>query len=147
MQRRQAAIAKGALKTSENKLRLDLFDKRYAMFLAGKGLITDEYLVGVDTEFTSKYTRFRDLVNATSGASWLLDDKVETFLKTMTVEAAERYDSYVERIRQNRATWGDMGWDTGELEAGRKRMTDQQQTLVDLFRPFMRIRHRSGLED
>jgi hypothetical protein len=147
MQRRQVAIAKGALRTAENKLRLDLFDKRYAMFLAGKALIADEFLMGMDTVDTSKYTRFRDLVNATSGASWLLDDKVEKFLKTVAHEAAERYDSYVERIRQNRATWDDMGWSSSELQAGSTRIAKQQETLVELFRPFMRIRHKAALDE
>ncbi len=143
MQNRQVDIARGALRTSENKLRLDLFDKRYAMFLAGRSLISDQHMLGVDTENTSSFTRMQALIEATVGASWLLDDQVEKFLKQVADGAVERYRDYQDRLRRNQPTWRELGWDSGEVEDRNERIKKDQAKLVSLFRPFMRIRHKS----
>lgn len=142
MQRRQVAIAVGSLKTANNKLRFELFERRLDIFEAGLGLLTDQYLDDEDPNPEGDYSRLAVLVKRTTGAGWLTDNETQTFLVQLARSANVRYQGHSLMKERTRKAWHEKGWHvTEEVQADRDRQGREQQRLIDLFHKFLQIDH------
>ena len=135
IQWRQMQIARGALRTADNKLRFDLFDKRLDIFEAGIALLTDKYLSDDDPNPEGDFTRLLALVDRTTGAGWLIDSEAQTFLTQLVNEAHARYKDLMYRQERIKKAWEEKGRDTvvDEVQADWDRQKRQQAQLIDLF--------------
>lgn len=72
-------------KTARNKLKLDLFEKRFKVYDAGMEIIRE--VVKPSEGYGNRLT---ELTNAVSGARWLLSTEVDEHLKELLVRAWKR---------------------------------------------------------
>ncbi len=75
IQWRQMQISKGILNTANDKLRLDLFDKRLAIFDA-----TTKLIMHVHSCEVLRQEHVVEWITATRGAKWLFDQQVQDFV-------------------------------------------------------------------
>lgn len=143
IQWRQSQIAKGALQTAEKKLRLDLYDKRFAIFEAATDLIADRYIKSADDSVDGDYNRLIALIARVSYADWLLDPQIDRFLSVVVAEAHGRYKNREAQLQRLQQAWNQRGGYhvTEEMAAERAHKDEQLQELVGLFARYMTIQH------
>jgi len=142
IQWRQMQIAKGALRTADNKLRLDLYERRFVIVTAALDLIADRYIDSKDDSVDGDYKRMHEALVKIGFASWLFDMKVDLFISMMAAEANERFRSLDERLERERQAYKEKGYHlTDEVIANRARVEQQSRQLVKLVEPYMAINH------
>ena len=140
IQTRQAATAERGAKTAANKLRLDLFEKRSAIFGAADDLIRDTCLLSSDEKTglrnrVSARKRHAELERLMNGANWLFDDAIAQFLDDCSRDAWKRINAHFSASRDD---WSDEQWEE-HLSADRERVKAQTEALESRFKPFMHI--------
>jgi hypothetical protein len=141
IQLRQWGTAKAAAETARNKLKLDLFDKRWAIYEAGLGLINDSFLSDVEHDYTMRdWDKLKELQKQLNGANWLLDEQVSAFLMKIGFEAELRHRKMIKRggqppVEQSRDEW------VQSMQERTTRVLADSQQLNKLFGPFLAMRH------
>jgi hypothetical protein len=142
VQYRQMQIAKGALKTADNKLRLDLYERRFAIVDAAMALMTDRYRRDNDDSVDGDYNRFHELLAKIGFASWLFDQKVDMFVSMIAGEANERYDDHPAFMARQRKLYEEKGFHLSEeVIANRQHAEQMARKLEEMVRPYMTIHH------
>lgn len=80
-------ISSQQLRTTRNKLKLDLFEKRFGVYEAGTEIIRE-----IITPSTGYGKRLTELTNAVSGARWLLNAAIIKHLDELLTRAWERVE-------------------------------------------------------
>jgi hypothetical protein len=142
IQWRQMQIAKGALRTADNKLRLDLYERRFVIVNAAMDLIADRFIDSKDDSLDGDYKRLHEAMVKIGFASWLFDMKVDLFVSMMAAEANERYRTLDQRLEEQRKDMKVNGYRITEaIAADRKRVEEQSRQLVKMVEPYMAINH------
>ncbi len=134
IQRQQVAIAKGALKTADNKLRLDLFDKRLAIFDAATKL-----LIHVHTHEVLSVDKVMEFLNATRGTKWLFNQAAQDFVDEMyrRVQIVHQLDG-LQRPNESAENYTKRLMQLKDAREDFLKMAGGADAIVD---PFMSINH------
>jgi hypothetical protein len=138
---RQWRTAEAAKETARNKLKLDLFEKRWAIYEAASSLISDSFLSDDSFDYSPHdWMKLREQQQKLNGANWLLDEKVNAYLMKIGMDAEHRHRMIVRR--QSEATPStaaevmQRNW-----QDNMKRVREELGQLNELFAPFMTIQH------
>jgi hypothetical protein len=118
---------------AQRKLRFDLFDKRFAVFDAtrnfiGRALFLDKVEIEDDNAF----------LIATSGASFLFNDELGSYLKEVQRRAAEV--QFVRSEREDAETEEESASARAKFVAERKWLREQAAVLEEKFKPFLELK-------
>ncbi len=133
MQRRQVAIANGALATATNKLNLDLFERRIIVYQEARAMVLR---VAKDVEVHRE--DFEKYDEAVQGARWLFDAKVSHELGILRERALMMSGLAPTYSKMDKPAPADFSGRVAELQA-MYHDVDELLTLDALFDPFMRI--------
>jgi hypothetical protein len=128
-----AYIAWQQWRTAEKKRNQDLFDKRFAVFVAARDFLGDIQLHGKPSR-----KAIRAYVIGTSGAQFLFNDDVHLYLKEI-IERALRLDYFegrAEHLRDGDKRRGDA------IDAAQEQsswLLDQVEILEEKFKPFLLV--------
>lgn len=131
--RRQAETAALAMRTARNKLRLDLFEKRLAVYEVTNSFISNVrgFTNGTDSDVML-------LMRSTKSAIWLFDERTANHITKKILNDA----LILEDVADNLALDPDEG-EKRELLAKRrevrKRLVEHQEVLHDLMIPYLRF--------
>lgn len=131
--RRQAETAALSMRTARNKLRLDLFEKRLAVYEAANSFISNVrgYKNGTDGDAMV-------LMQSTKSAVWLFDERTANHITKKIVNDAWALEDVADKLIL----------DPGEAEKREllamrsrlfKRFVEHQQVLHDLMIPYLRF--------
>lgn len=128
-------IAYRQWRTAQKKLKLDLFDKRFAVYDAARS-----FILSVMTSGKAQPEEMYKFVAGTRGARWLLNDEIATY--------------FDEQIRRNAVHLQELDADLQDLPVGDERtrnvkrqreikewLIDQFKTLDEKFSPFLKLGH------
>ena len=128
-------IAYRQWRTTQNKLKFDLFEKRFAVFDAARTFISS-----VMTSGKAKEDEMYKFLSGTREARWLLNNDIATYFdeqiwkKAVELQALESVLQDVQR-RDDRTTNVQR---QGEIKTW---LIDQYKVLDEKFSPFLKLRH------
>lgn len=117
------------------RLRHELFDRRYSVLTAARRLIAQAMREG-----TVKTEEVFEFLRGTIDASFVLDDRVESYLGVIRVKALRL--GYLNSVMKNlespdrpaaiQEEYEILGW-----------FSEQEAVLIEMFRPFLQLERRS----
>lgn len=131
--KQQAATAVAAAKTARNKLRLDLFDRRWAIYQTAKGVI--DTMAHQDDDPDSAALKYLSNIRA---ARWLFDDDVNEYLRI------ELWD-LLHEFRVVRSEIVDAHDQTAKKQALQKqhelisKLYKQDERINKVFEPYLKL--------
>lgn len=128
-----ALIAWRQWQTARNKLRLDLFDRRFAVYDAARS-----FLGSIATSGKVKEDALTKYLLGTREARWLLNKDIEEFLRAIYVDAVHHQATDEEL---NSANPGDREKLARIKAAQRKALLAKMDGLDDKFSEFLSLRH------
>lgn len=130
------SIAYRQWRTAQNKLKLDLFEKRYVIYDASRGLL--------ESVMTSGFVQINEIYPALAKmreAKWLLDDEVDKYLNKdiyVNMLKIQSLDVQLEDLPVGEARSAAVDARTALLEW----LTEQYEHVLDeKFAPFLVLRH------
>jgi hypothetical protein len=130
-----AFVALRQWSTARNKLKLDLFDRRFAVYQAARTLIGH-----IGTSGGVSEEAIIGFVTATREAKWLLNDDLDKYLNKTMYNMANLHQATISELNVSAA-----GEERVRLSARkatqRKLLLDQMEVLDDKFRPFLQLGH------
>jgi hypothetical protein len=121
-------IAHRQMTTAKNKLKLDLFDKRIAVYTAALDLLST--IVSLDH---ISEERFDEIIATLNGALWLLNRDADTYLKSLRLEVREQASK-----NRSARTADEKKLVIRVNKEFRERHT---QRLKEIFEPFLQLAH------
>ncbi|WP_422134987.1 hypothetical protein [Endozoicomonas sp. ALD040] len=129
-----ALIAYWQWKTAQNKLKLDLFDKRLAVYEGVTSFIAHVFQTGKVTD-----DEVRAYMQATRNAKWLFSEEVASYLNSIYEKAI---DIQAYRAQLEGVPVGDRRTELVNKESSAKKWLVAQFSVVDEhFRNYMEINH------
>jgi hypothetical protein len=117
---------------AQAKLRIDLFDKRFAIFDAARNFLGRALFLGkVEIEDDNAF------LIATSGASFLLNDELGNYLKEVQTRAAEV--RFVQSELEDAKTEDERTAAQTKFVAERRWLREQATVLEAKFKPFLEL--------
>jgi hypothetical protein len=129
-------IAYRQWRVAQNKLKLDLFDRRFNVFTAATKLIRCVTTTGGITD-----AELQEFVSGIAGAKWLLSSEVDTYLSKQLYDKAidlQCLQSEIKAIPRGESRAADNLAKQAELK---KFIIKQRNVLEEKFSPFMQIQH------
>lgn len=123
-----SVIAHRQMLTARNKLKLDLFEKRVEVYEAASDYIS---LAGQTNEMEE--ARGEEIIRLLNTASWLLDEKVQSYLQKLSTEVRNQR----QKIRTARTSDEKIAL-VSENKDFRKK---HREELREAFAPFLKLQH------
>jgi hypothetical protein len=129
----QIEVAKQQAKTSENKLRLDLFDRRLEVFRRLKDHVSEAKHTG---DFTSD--NYRDFLADASAAQWVFDRKIHDYL---ILELLPEFDElhYTFMIMKDLQRRPDGQEVVNRRDSAYADIRAQQRHIEEVFGPYLQL--------
>ncbi|HZP65902.1 MAG TPA: hypothetical protein VFB32_06295 [Rudaea sp.] len=131
---RQVRIAQQQARTAANKLKLDLFDRRIAIYDAAHAFVVEVMRTG-----TSDLQQQRKFYSSTRGATWLFDPAVTEYLDKTLWEKATRLEALVETM--NVADDEQRAENIRQQTEIKLWFAEQLGELERRFSPFLKLSH------
>ncbi|MDP9968815.1 hypothetical protein J2W39_000038 [Variovorax paradoxus] len=147
-----AAVLAGAIayrnwRTAQNKLKLDLYERRAKVLATVRDTI--ESTVALERIDSGQLQEFMKAIN---DAEWLFDEKVRDYLRIVVFIKLGTYKASCDRFsefRFHRANEGGMALDDhkrstaleGERLSARRALANEMPAVTKMFAPFLKLSH------
>ena len=120
---------------SQNKLKLDLFDRRFKVYEAAR-----DFLASIITSGKANEDNLFKFLIATREAKWLLNPEVAEYLDKQMYSNAINLQTLAYELKN--ATQGEVRYNNVQAQADIKKWFLAQYEVLDVkFTPFLRLNH------